>query len=418
MLIEFKAENFRSIRDEITFSLLASSDKALDGNLIELDILKKDDRLLRSSVIYGANASGKTNVLAAMYNLQALVVNSVRNQIGDVLPYSPFKLATEYGAKPTKFTVFFVKNNVRYKYRVSFDSEKIIDEFLYYYPNNREALVFERTDTTEFRFTTDKRVQNDISKRTLDNVLYLSNSAQQNYGKTLEAFKWFKENLHIVGSMPVVQDYSTIEMLKNDSSKRDIIKALERADLGLVDVDAEIKLFKPNDAPQEVVDKLPRSFDMDNGELQRIEINSYHLGTDESGNKQKVWFNFETEESEGTKRMFSLIGPWLDALENGHVLLIDELELKLHPMLSEHLIKLFHDKNYNKNNAQLIITTHNTNLLNDEIFRRDQIWFTEKDADSGSTDLYSLVEFKPRKDQNLLKGYLMGRYGALPFISS
>lgn len=420
MLIEFKAENFRSIRDEVTFSLLASSDKSLDGNLIELDILKKNDRLLKSAVIYGANASGKSNVLLAISKLQNFVMTSVKNQDGDLLPFEPFKLTPKCVSKPSKFSVFFVKNNIRYKYAVSFDRTKVIDEDLYYYPNNREALIFERRNTTEFKFTTDKRIQNDISKRTLGNVLYLSNSAQQNYDKTLEAFKWFREDLRIIGVRTLSeQGEYTINMLnQDDESKKAILRSLERADLGLVDIIASIEDVNPTDLPVEILNHLPRNLETISGKWQTVELNTFHLAKDKDGKEQKIQFDFNTEESEGTKRFFSLIGPWLDALKNGHVLFIDELELKLHPMLSEHLIKLFHDKSYNKNNAQLIITTHNTNLLTDELFRRDQIWFTEKDADVGNTNLYSLLEFQARKDQNILKGYLMGRYGALPFISS
>ena len=420
MLIEFKAENFRSIRDEITFSLLASSDRALEGNLIELDALKKNDRLLKSAVIYGANASGKSNVLLAMFNLQNLVMTSVKNQDGDLLPFEPFKLTPECMSKPGKFSVFFIKNNIRYKYVVSFDRTKIIDEDLYYYPNNREALVFERRNTTEFKFTADKRIQNDIAKRTLDNVLYLSNSAQQNYDKTLEAFKWFREDLRIIGARTLSeQGEYTIKMLnQDDTSKKAILRSLERADLGLVDIIASIEDVDLANLPLEILNQIPRIINTNIGKWQKIDINSFHLAKDKDGREHNIPFDFNTEESEGTKRFFSLIGPWLNALNKGQILFVDELELKLHPMLSEHLVKLFHDKSYNKNNAQLIMTTHNTNLLNDELFRRDQIWFTEKDADVGNTNLYSLLEFQVRKDQNILKGYLMGRYGALPFISS
>jgi len=420
MLIEFKAENFRSIRDEITFSLLASSDRALEENLIEPDALKKNDRLVKSAVIYGANASGKSNVLLAMLNLQNLVMTSIRNQDGDLLPFEPFKLRTECMSKPSRFSVFFIKNNVRYRYAVSFDRTKIIDEELYYYPNNREALIFERRNTTEFKFTTDKRVQNDISKRTLSNVLYLSNSAQQNYDKTLEAFKWFREDLRIIGARTLSeQGEYTIRMLnQGEGSKKAIMGSLERADLGLKDIVASIEDVEPANLPLEILNQIPRIIDTNIGKWQKIDINTFHLAKDKDGKEHSISFDFNTEESEGTKRFFTLIGPWLNALNKGQVLFVDELELKLHPMLSEHLVKLFHDESYNKNNAQLIITTHNTNLLNDDLFRRDQVWFTEKDADVGNTKLYSLLEFQVRKDQNILKGCLMGRYGALPFIST
>lgn len=203
-------------------------------------------------------------------------------------------------------------------------------------------------------------------------------------------------------------------MLKNEETKKIILKAIYAADVGINDIslktrklDPEIEFKKMSPKVRDLFIEIVKEKNVDKDEI--IEIKTIH---------KNVQFDLN-EESEGTKRIFSLIGPWIDALQNGRILVLDEIDTKLHSNLNEFLIKLFHDKTQNKKNAQLIITTHNTNLLDiQDIFRRDQIWFTEKEDKSGSTDLYSLVEFSPRKDKNIEKGYLAGKYGAIPFIKN
>ncbi len=191
MLIEFNIQNFRSIKKEVTLSLVATPDKSLDDNLIKTNLLR--DNLLRSTVIYGANASGKSNIVLAFNSLKNFVMKSHTFQKGTKLEYIPFKLDKKYLSNPSKFEVVFIKNNLKYIYGVSFISEKIIDEYLYYYPKGSKALIFERKDTNNYRFTIDRKEQKFISKKTLDNVLYLSNSTQLNYDKTSEVFDWFKD---------------------------------------------------------------------------------------------------------------------------------------------------------------------------------------------------------------------------------
>jgi len=412
MLIEFSIENYRSIKEKVTLSLVSSSDKSIDNNLIKTTVLKNNN-LLCSAVIYGANASGKTNVLSAFNFLKTLVMTSHTYQKGDKIEVSPFKLDINCVSKPSRFEVVFIKDNIKYRYGVSATSEKIVDEYLYYYPKGREATIFKRSDT--YSFTIDKNEQLFLSERILDNVLYLSGATQLNYDKTSDAFDWFKNTLQVIGPTdnPGLQDF-TVEMLnKNESAKALILKALSESDLGIDDISAYVRNLS--------IDELPSNFPDEikllavRGEIKEINITSIHKVIDEKGCEQSVPFKFK-DESEGTQRMFSLIGPWINTLINGHVLIVDELDTKLHHKLVVFLIKLFSDPTQNKNNAQLIFTTHNTNLLDQDIFRRDQIWFTEKNPDFGSTDLYSLVEFSPRKDRNIQKGYLAGRYGALPFI--
>ena len=421
MLIEVSVENFRSVKEEVTLSMLATSDDSLEENLIKTKVLKKDS-LLKSAVIYGPNASGKSNILRALLFLKALVQNSHNHQKGMGIHFSPFKLDKSFILKPTKLKVVFIKNNLKYVYGVSFNGEKIIDEFLYYYPSNKKkAVIFERHDTNKYNFTIDKSIQKFISQRTLDNVLYLSKSTQEKYEKTTAAFDWFKEILQGIGTEEInhlILTKFTVNLLSDPEIKKLILKALNEADFGIKDIATSKKKIKveeisfPKDMPQEIKDLIFKG----GQELEQTDLKMFHKVIDENDNSAAEAYLDIQEESEGTKRFFSLIGPWIDALNKGIVLIVDELEIKLHPFLNKFLIKLFHLNSQNKNNAKLIFTTHNTELLDQKLFRRDQIWFTEKKPASGSTDLYSLVEFSPRKDKDIKKGYLTGRYGALPFI--
>lgn len=416
MLIEFSVENFRSIKDEITLSLVASPDKSLDNNLITTEVLKKDN-LLRSAVLYGANASGKSNVVSAFNSLKGLVMMSHTFQRGNKINYSPFKLDKKYLSQPTKFKIVFIKNNIKYIYGVSFTDEKIIDEYLYYYPEDRKAIIFERKDTNNYKFTIDKKEQKFLSDKTLENVLYLSNSTQLKYTKTSEVFDWFKDTLAVIGATehPQLIEFTIQSLNKDKKLKEVILKALFEADLGISDIIASFEKVSIDDIPLIIQKQLKAVLADKTDNLEKMDIRTIHKILDENGGEFRVEFDFD-EESEGTKRLFALIGPWIDALNNGRVLIIDELDTKLHHLLNVFLIKLFHDPTQNKSNAQLIFTTHNTNLLDLDFFRRDQIWFTEKNPSVGNTDLYSLIEFSPRKDKNVQKGYLTGRYGAIPFI--
>jgi hypothetical protein len=413
MLIEFRVENFKSIKEEVMLSLLATKDSSLEENTIKTDIMTKA-ALLRTAVIYGANASGKSNLLQALVFLKALVTKSHTHQKGTKIRFSPFKLDKEFLSKPTKFRVTFIKNDMKYVYGISFNEDKVIDEYLYYYPSNRKrAIIFERKNTTQFVFTTDKSIQTFISQRTLENVLYLSKATQEKYEKTVDAFEWFKDTLQSIGPAdhPVLTNF-TVKLLNEPNMKEVIVKALHEADLGIKDISTSNRKLKMEELPAEFPDELKKLLVQE----EHLEIKMLHKITNDKKNSLIDAYLDFSEESEGTQRFFSLIGPFIDALSKGMVLVVDELEAKLHSSLNVFLVKLFHNISQNKKNAQLIFTTHNVELMEEDIFRRDQIWFTEKNPDTGSTDLYSLVNFSPRKDKNIKKGYLAGRYGALPFI--
>lgn len=409
MLIEFSVENFKSIKDKAILSLVSTKDDSLQSNLINCTQIEPD-KLLKTAVIYGANASGKSNIISAINFLKALVLNSHNHQQGQGVAFTPFKLDKETINKPTKMEAIFIQKNIKYVYGVSFIKEKIIDEYLYYYPNGKKAKVFERKNTIQYEFTIEQQVQEFIAKRTLDNMLYLSKSTQEKYEKTANAFEWFREILQILPPIEQI-DLSkfTVDLIKNDPSFKELVlKALCEADIGIEDLKTDIRKVSASDLPDFFPPQIKEMIISDKlSTLQQIDIKTSHKG---------VEFNFNSEESEGTKRIFSIIGPIIDSLRNGMVLIVDELDIRLHHLLNLFLINLFHDPTQNKSNAQLIFTTHNVLLLDQDLFRRDQIWFTEKNNNTGSTDLYSLWEYSPRKDKDIKKGYLAGKYGALPFI--
>ena len=258
-------------------------------------------------------------------------------------------------------------------------------------------------------------------------MLYLSSSTKSGYQGTSKVFDWFKDTLTTIGPAegPMFES-NTIELLNKSEKHRNLImKVLSKADLGIDQMTCTVKEISSEELPSVIRRAVEDAFSADTlreafstgDKWKSNEVVSYHKARDDLGKETSVPFIFHMEESEGTIRLFSLIGAWIEALEAGKVLVVDELDTKLHHVLQVMLIELFHSNDENKNAAQLIFTTHNVCLLDvDGLLRRDQVWFTEKDFKTGNTQLYSLLEFKPRKDKNMLKGYLMGRYGGLPFI--
>lgn len=407
MLLEFSVENFLSFKERTTFSLIASRDKANPENVIKHNELN----IVKIAAIYGANASGKSNLIKAIEFVASFVRNS-SNKAGKKIDHLiPFKLDDNCLRKPSSFELVFIKNNIKYIYGFSADSTKIYDESLYYYPQKRLARIFERHDTNIFKFSNNIKEQKKLASRTLDNSLYITTSANWNYGQTKEAFDWFVEKFRYID--PNIGDIYTAKMLQE---KNDMILPIKeflfQADVGIIDVSAAIKDLSEDTIPKEIPELLKKYLLGEGGKI--TEINTYRAGKDENGNEKKIKFELD-EESEGTIKMFNYAGPFLDVLEHGRVLVIDEFDTKLHPLLTKYLVELFHDPKRNKNDAQLIITTHDTNLLRAGIFRRDQIWFATKRPDL-STELYSLYEYKARNDEDTEKRYLAGRYGAIPLL--
>jgi AAA15 family ATPase/GTPase len=412
MLIQLKIENFYSIKDEIKFSMVASSDDTLECNVINF----KGMKLLKSAVIYGPNASGKSNILRAMQYISFLVGTSHNKLPGQTLPFIPFKLDEANKIRPSKFELVFTIDNVKYIYGFSLDGEKIYTEYLYHYPKGKLAMIFDRDINRSpkiYKFNVDKKIQNEYSHKTPENTLYLSKSANLNYEKTSLVAKWFMEKLVVViNDLSYLYDLDTYTktFLRADViSKAKVNDFISKADNGILNFEVKDRTIDDDyfkDYPKEIRDALVERY--------RREVETKHKGRDREGNEIEVVFKM-SEEASGTQVMFNIAGPFLDVLSNGGILIMDELEAHLHPHLTRYLVDMFNNPEYNKGNAQLIFATHNTTLLHGNVLRRDQIWLTEK-KDDNSTDLRSVFEYKARKDENIEKGYLSGRYGAIPIL--
>ena len=394
MLIQFSVENYLSIKDKVVLSLLASRDNEHPEHLI----LDGSKNYLKSAVIYGANASGKSNVLNAFWFMVNYVLTSHNQQVHKAIERSPFKFDKETPAHPSSFEVIFTANGIRYAYGFSVTDKAVVEEYLYYYPNGRQALIFERKNTKDFRFTVDIDEQNTLKERTSANKLYLSVASNWSYSKVIPVLEWFA-SCQIITKNSVADAYGLeAEQLKDDDYRRVIASMLRVADLGI----QALQMRDAEPAPSQHGDSFAN-------------IEAIHTVQDTNGNALSYALNM-AEESDGTNSYFKLIGVVKKALDQGTLLVTDDMDAHLHPFLARHLVSLFDSAEFNPKGAQLIFTSHSTNLLDLDLLRRDQIWFTEKDEQTAATDLFSLYDFSVRKDTKVEKGYLIGRFGAIPFI--
>lgn len=414
MIIEFSFGNFLSFRDTVEFSMVAAN---ITSGMPEVDLnnlipISSKLNLLTSAAIYGPNASGKSNLIQALSFMRSFVLNSSReSQAGDDIQVSPFLLSTATENAPSFFEILFIERGTHYRYGFEVTQKSVSREWLYMTPTIREANLFER-EGSQIKFNPRSfKEGKDLVKKTRTNALFLSVVAQFNGQLSLRIQKWFNRLNIISGLDDLSCRNASIDQFRNHPDKRDNIKQFVR-NLDLEIDDIEIKEV-------EMPDIAKRSFTEISGVPAwigppKFTIQTSHKKYDQN-NRFHGWvhFDLETNESNGTQRLFYLANPVLDALDWGHPLVIDEIEVRLHPLITQALIRLFNSKETNPKGAQLIFTTHDTNLLDRELFRRDQIWFTEKDR-YGASHLYSLVEFKPRNDAAFEKSYLRGRYGALP----
>lgn len=397
MLIQFSAENYLSLKEKVVLSMLASNDTEHTEHLIAS---QKKEAYLKSAVIYGANASGKSNVLNAFWFMVNYVLTSHEKQLHKSIDRVPFKFDKAMLEKPSDFEVIFTVDDIRYAYGFSATDKEVVEEYLYYYPNGRQAIIFERKNTNEYRFTVDVDEQMTLRDRTSANKLYLSVASNWNYKKVVPVFKWFA-SCKILTKNSVADAYGVdAEQLRDDEYRSVIAAMLRVADFGIQSLQIR---------EVENIRRLAKT------EEAYGNIDAIHLVQDEEGNTHPFALNM-TEESDGTNSYFKLIGIIKKVLDTGGLLVADEMDAHLHPLLTKHLVMLFNSEAYNPKGAQLIFTSHNTNLLDLDVFRRDQIWFTEKDEKYVATELFSLYDFSVRKDAKVEKGYLIGRYGAIPFI--
>lgn len=394
MLIQFSVGNFLSFKEQSTLSLVASALK--DIQILAEDVIfnigETDLALLKSATIYGANASGKSNFIKALDFFKWYVINSSKDiQAGERVNVESFRLSSSTAEEPSYFEAIFCNTEYQYRYGFEADENMVHSEWLYQKANKKRAkeveLFYRDEDgfNIHSKFIIGKELINKQMVRT--NALLLSVAAQFNDAVAVEIVKWLNDTTIISGSNEKnIWDLATIR-LDDLKMKQRIVDFSRYADLGIENIE------KVNNA-----------------------IISMHTQYDDEGNEVKlINFPFKKNESEGTIKYFSLAYPIIDALDNGKRLIIDEFDSKMHPLLTCRIIALFNSKETNPKNAQLIFTTHDTNLLSASIFRRDQIWFTQKDR-FGATELYSLAEYKVRNDASFEKDYLSGKYGAIPIM--
>lgn len=401
-----------SFKNKVTLSMeKGNGDENLDNVINSNNI-----NILKTTAIYGANASGKSNILKAFTCAILMVRYSNLISIGGKWDFiKPFLFDEESRNKPTEFEFIFIVNNVKYIYFFSADTNKVYDEFLEAYYSQKPTTIFKRTDTNNYEFSNDKNKLESLSKNNTENKLFLATATTWNYDKTKDVYLWFINGIDIYDSFDNINDNDLISYSNNKENLKEFaLNLLKEADILIKDINVN---YEEQEIDSSMVNMLFSPFVKNNDKFKVKNVN-IELEHEVCGDNNKIHYyklNF-AEESSGTRVLFAL-APFLKrAFESTKVILVDELEKSMHPALVEFIIKLFHNKEINKANSQLIFTTHATNLLSLELFRRDQIWFTEKDLKNGISNLYSLDYFSVRKDENIQKGYINGRYGAVPFI--
>lgn len=423
MIVQFTFKNFKSFKDEAKLSFIASNyDKSTREEENTISIEKFGLKLLKSAIIYGANASGKTKIIEALSFMRHFILNSSKeSQIDEPIGTEPFLLSSESFKEPTSFEIIFIYRKVMYRYGFEADSEKIYSEWLYQKTNVKEVELFYRDfqdfDIHKTKFKVSDLIEND---RIRPNALLLSVAASWNDKLAKKIIDWFRDCNVISGLREEgYKGYSIARIQKNKENKADAIKFLKSADLGIEDL--SVKTLDLDNLPRELPESLKELFRKERKENKDVEfisdLSTYHKKFDSNNLfEEYVEFSMEEDESSGTKKYFALSGPILETLKNGEILIVDELANKLHPNLACKLVEIFNSKERNPKNAQLVFNTHDTNLLNSGLFRRDQIWFTEKNR-YGASSLYSLSDFKGvRKEEDFEKNYIKGKYGAIPYL--
>ncbi len=392
-----------------------------DSNVIVKE--NYSSRLLKSAVVYGANASGKTKLIDALAFMRWFVVNSsTKTQEGDQIDVDSFKLNTETEKAPSEFELIFLIDECQYRYGFEADNFSIKSEWLYQKKLNlkpKEIELFYREGLEiDFHksFQKMKRVTKDADDILRENALILSLSNQFKVKEAKEILNFFKSIGFLLGNEPDrYEKFSLNEIFEETELGLNIIETIKRFDIGISDINVkEIKSSDGVRGSKEIQEKIEEIIKKNDSIL--IDTESVHRKFDSNYNfVANEVFGFADMESAGTQKLLAILGPIFDSLSEGKTIFIDELDSRLHPNIVSHLIKLFNSKENNPKNAQLIFNTHNSNLLNENIFRRDQIWFCQKNR-YGEASLFSLTEIKVRKEENFEEKYLEGRYGGVPFI--
>lgn len=424
MLLQFSVSNYRSFRKRQTLNLAASSqDKALPGNCIEKELPGVTGKQwLKGVAIYGANASGKTTMIEAIEALTKMVTTSAAmTDPKDPIPQiEPFALRPGEAESPTAFSVVFVAEGVRYEYTVAATRQRVWHESLRAYPTAKAQMWFCRDwkpESASYEWTPERPSGFERDKQlegyTLSNMLFLSKAIASNRTELEPVFRWFKERLKFLdlstrSSNPVANEFTKRVILAGGEQAAKVLSVLQHGDLGVVDV-------RVTEEYADIVEVrgeggIPQRPAPGAAKASWLATTLLHQGCQPE--PQPLPWN---RESAGTHRIFALAGPWLDILANGYTVFIDELETSMHPVMVMELLQLLFSQTENLKGAQIIFTTHNPLLLDITMMRRDQVWFTDKDKE-GEGHLYPLTDYAPRKGESLIRGYMSGRYGAVPFL--
>ncbi|HNX58296.1 MAG TPA: ATP-binding protein [Spirochaetota bacterium] len=410
MFIEFTVSNFRSFKDSHTFSLLASKNK----ELVDENTFPANDktRLLNSAVIYGANASGKSNFfLALSFFFKFTISSGPKLQIGDPIDTEPFLFAKQTKGEPSTFELIFFLNGIRYRYGLAVDTGMVQQEYLFAVMKVREVTLFTRVkQEIEINPTYFKEGQK-IKEAVRENASFLSICAQLN-GEIAKSIISYMQN-YIVTSGLSSHGRNTSQKLLEKKGRDAVITFLSFADIQIKDIKTESVSMDFSGLGDKEIEELFKK-KMAGAKEEKVYFSHTVYDGTEAVDTQFLDIN---DESAGTRKLFEYTGSILDTLERGTPLFIDEFDSRLHPLIIEGIIKLFNSPESNPNHAQLVVSCHAVNIMTNKLFRRDQIWFCEKDQ-YGATDLYSLVEYDEpvRSDASFSKSYLQGKYGAVPYL--
>ena len=428
MLLYFKVKNYRSIRDEAVLDMEAAGLHDAAKNLLPFG--KKE--YLPAVAIYGKNGGGKSNLIRSMWLAVQFICNAQKTQTeNEPVPVRPFMLNDHSVNEPTAFEFAYVQNGAKYVYGFSATRDHIVSEYLKAWPKGREKNIFLRHGQS-FIFPKDneKKRKELIKEAVGKNQLFFAISCTMNYKPCIEAMKWFREKIVFSRDFTDI-NRNLIDYREDETMLQAIVSAAKKADVGIEDIQFEIDQQTLDLQSQNIPGQMGgmiaalRAFSealQQNGNEAEVSLNmgklkstTYHTGLNCEGKASRYELTL-SDESDGTRRLMTLAPAIERTLKEGGTLVVDELEREMHLMLIEYVLGRYQEKRNNPAHAQLIFTTHDTSLLNQEILRRDQIYFVDKKREDGASSLYSLADFNIRNDANIQKAYLLGKFGAVPSI--
>lgn len=423
MLLQFKFGNFRSFKDIATLSMVASKDKKFQ----ESHVFQLTDKVnvLRSAAIYGANASGKSNLIKAIMFMRRFVLISSKETVSskEKTNVEPFLLDAESENEPSTFEVVFTIEKDRFRYGFQLNSEKVINEWLFcaFGGKTKESQLFTRENSNDFdvkpAFKGAAKIKKELSVK--ENVLFLSLCSQLGVEIADKIISQFFSKIGIItGSETIGYEDFTVKKMDEKDYLNFYVELLKKADTGISDLKKTEKIVTEKDLPEEMPENIKKEF----LESKIIDVAAKHIKYNKEGDiLEEVFFHMGRQESEGTHQLFCLAGPLFNTIKKNRIIIVDEFSTKLHPKLARAIIDFFHNigkgTDFSNSESQMIIATHNTDIMTNLFFRRDQIYFVDKNNKESST-LYSLSDFKLRKDSSFNKDYIAGKYGAVPSIGS